>query len=327
MKTLITGGSGFVGSAVVLELLKRGKEVRALVRSRERVGNLSGLDVECVEGDLLDRESLRVAVHGCDQVYHAAALYSHWQLDPTLFYRVNVQGTRNLLDACLKQGAPRVVYTSSTAALGAHGRTPADESAQFNLADTGDHYYRSKHQAEQVALEFTDKGLPVVIVNPTNPIGARDVKPTPTGALILSVLKRQLPGYVDGGINVVDVDDVAVGHVLAMEKGKPGEKYVLGNSNLSIKAYFGLIAEVGGGRAPGLRIPLPLAITTAFLYEAIARVTNKPPLTSVSWVKIGSHYSFWDSSKAIRELGLPQTPIRESLKRAMAWFRVKGYLA
>ncbi len=326
MKTLVTGGSGFVGSAIVLELLKRGKEVRALVRSRERLGNLADVCVELIEGDLLDRASLERAVQGCGEVYHAAALYSHWQSDPSHFRRVNVQGTRNLFEACLEAGAPRVVYTSSTAALGAHGKTPANETAQFNLADTGDPYYASKCEAEQVAVEFATKGLPVVIVNPTNPIGPRDIKPTPTGGLILSVLKKQLPGYVDGGINLVDVDDVAVGHVQAMERGKPGERYILGNTNLSIKEYFELIAEVGGGRAPALQIPLQMAVATAALYEAMARVTKKPPLTSVTWVKIGSHYSFWDSSKAIRELGLPQTPIRESLKRAIEWFRARGYL-
>ncbi len=327
MTTLVTGGSGFVGSAIVLELIKRGKEVRALVRSRARPGNLAGVDVEQVEGDLLDCESLRRAVQGCDEVYHAAALYSHWQRDPSLFDRVNVQGTRNLFDVCLEHGAPRVVYTSSTAALGAHGKVPADESAQFNLESTGDHYYMSKHRAEQVALEYAAKGLPVVVVNPTNPSGPRDFKPTPTGGVILGVLKRQLPGYVDGGINLVDVDDVAVGHVRAMEKGKPGEKYIFGNTNLSLKEYFELIAEVGGGRAPSLQIPLPLAVGSAALYEAIARLTNKPPLTSMSWVKVGNHYSFWDSSKAIRELGLPQTPVRTSLQRAIEWFRAQGYLA
>ncbi len=326
MKTLVTGGSGFVGSAIVLELMKRGKEVRVLVRSRARPGNLAGIDVEQVEGDLLDCESLRRAVQGCDEVYHAAAIYSHWQRDPSLFDRANVQGTRSLFDVCLEHGAPRVVYTSSTAALGAHGETPANETAAFNLADTGDPYFMSKYRAEQVAQEYASKGLQVVIVNPTNPIGARDIKPTPTGGLILSVLKRQLPGYVDGGINLVDVDNVAVGHVRAMERGRPGEKYILGNTNLSIKEYFQLIAEVGGGRALSLQIPLPLAVGAAVFYEAMARVTNKPPVTSVSWVKVGSRYSFWDSSKAIRELGLPQTPIRASLQRAIDWFRAKGYV-
>ena len=326
MKALVTGGSGFIGSAVVMELLRRGQPMRALVRSKEQPGNLAGLNVELAEGDLLDQDSLHRALEGCDRVYHLAAVYANWLPDRSVINRSNVEGTRNLLQACLDRKIERVVYTSSVAALGAHGQTPADESAQFNLADTGDMYHLSKYQAEQVALEFAGKGLPVVTLNPSNPIGPRDLKPTPTGALILSVLKGKLPGYVDGGINVVDVEDVAVAHVRAMEKGRPGEKYVLGNANLSIRDYFQLIAEIGGGKAPTMRIPLPFAVATAYLYEAVAAVTQKPPLTTPGWVKVGSHYSFWNSSKAVRELGLPQTPVRESLKKAIAWFREKGYL-
>ncbi len=330
MKTLVTGGSGFIGSAVVMELLKRGQpmrpQVRALVRSKERTGNLAGLPVELVEGNLLDRDSLHRALEGCDRVYHLAAVYANWLPDRSVILRANVDGTRNLLQACLERKVERVVYTSSVAALGAHGKTPADESAQFNLADTGDRYYLSKYQAEQIAVEYAGRGLPVVILNPTNPIGPRDWKPTPTGALILSVLKRKLPGYVDGGINLVDVHDVAVAHVIAMEQGRPGEKYVLGNADVSIHDYFHLIAEVGGSKAPAMRIPLPFAVATAYLYEAVAAITHKPPLTTPGWVKVGSHYSFWDSSKAIRELNLPQTPIRASLKQAIDWFRDKGYL-
>ena len=326
MKALVTGGSGFIGSAVVMELLKRGQPIRALVRSKEQTGNLAGLPVELVEGDLLDRDSLHRALEGCDRVYHLAAVYANWLPDRSVILRANVDGTRNLLQACLERKVERVVYTSSVAALGAHGKTPANEAAQFNLADTGDTYYLSKYQAEQIAVEYAGQGLPVVILNPTNPIGPRDWKPTPTGALILSVLKGKLPGYVDGGINLVDVQDVAVAHVTAMEKGRAGEKYVLGNANLSIHEYFQMIAEVGGGKAPAMRIPLPLAVATAYLYEAIAAITRKPPLTTPGWVRVGSHYSFWDSSKAIRELNLPQTPVRESLKKAIDWFNDKGYL-
>ena len=325
MKTLVTGGSGFVGSAVILELLKRGENVRALVRSRAHPGNLADIDVELVEGDLLDGDSLKRAAQGCDKVYHVAAVYANWLVDMSEMGRANIQGTRNMLQACYDCGA-RVVYTSSVAALGAHGKSTANESAQFNMASTGDPYYLSKYQAEQVAVEFAAKGLPIVIVNPSGPLGPRDIKPTPTGQLILDVLKNRLPGYVDGGLNFIDVDDLAVGHVLAMEKGKSGERYVMGNANLSLKEYFQLIAEIGGGRAPVLQIPAPFAIATAYLYEAIAAITKKPPLTTVSWVKVGSHYSFWDSSKAIRELGLPQRPIRESLRCEIEWFRQKGYL-
>jgi dihydroflavonol-4-reductase len=326
MKTLVTGGSGFIGSALVLELLRRGQAVRALVRSREHPGNLAGLDVELVEGDLLDRESQHRALEGCDRVYHLAAVYANWLRDRSLIRHTNVEGTRNLLQACLERKVERVVYTSSTAALGAHGKTPADESAEFNLGYTGENYFISKYQAEQVALKFASKGLPVVIVNPTNPLGPRDIKPTPTGGLIINLLKGRLPGYVDGGINVVDVDDVAVGHVLAMEKGQPGAKYILGNANFSIREYFQMIAEVGGGKAPSMKIPLPVAVATAYLYEAIAAITQKPPLTTPGWVKVGSRYLFWNPTKAIRELGLPQTPVRDGMQKAIAWFRENGYL-
>jgi len=326
MKALVTGGSGFIGSAVVMELLRRGQPMRALVRSKEQPGNLAELNVEVVEGDLLDRDSLYRALQDCDRVYHLAAVYANWLPDRSIIFRANVDGTRNILQACLERRVERVVYTSSVAALGAHGKMPANESAQFNLADTGDVYCLSKYQAEQIAIEYASKGLPVVILNPSNPIGPRDIKPTPTGTLILSVLKGQLPGYVDGGINVVDVEDVAAAHVMAMEKGRLGEKYVLGNANLSIRDYFQMIAEVGGGKPPAMRIPLPFAVATAYLYEAVAAVTHKPPLTTPGWVKLGSCYSFWDSSKAIRELGLPQTPVRESLGKAIAWFREKRYL-
>lgn len=326
MKVLVTGGSGFIGSAVVRALLQHGQAVRALVRTLDRPGNLAGLDVELIEGDVLDRPSLDRALQGCQRVYHLAAIYANWLPDRSVIQRVNVDGTRNLLQACLEHNVERVVYTSSTAALGAHGQLPADETARFNLVDTGDAYYLSKYQAEQVTLEFAAKNLPVVIVNPTNPIGPYDIKPTPTGRLIIDVLKRRLPGYVEGGLNVIDVEDVAIGHLMAMDKGRPGEKYILGNTNFSIREYFQLIADSGGGKAPTLKIPLPIAIATAYLYEAAATVTRRPPITTVGWVRVGSHYAFWDPSKAIRELGLPQTPVRASLQRAIDWFRAKGYL-
>jgi dihydroflavonol-4-reductase len=326
MKTFVTGGSGFIGSALILELLKRGQTIRALVRSREHPGNLAGLDVELVQGDLLDFDSLNRAVQGCDHAYHLAAVYANWLTDMQVIARVNVEGTRNFLQACLNGHVSRVVYTSSVAALGAHGNTPADETVQFNLASTRDEYYLSKFHAEKVALEFAAEGLPLVIVNPTNALGPRDSKPTPNGQLIIDVVKGRLPGYVDGGLNFIDVEDVAVGHLLAMEKGRVGERYVLGTSNLSIKEYFQWIAQVSGARAPSLSIPAPLAIATGYLYETVAAITKKPPTTTASWVKVGSHYSFWDSSKAVRELGLPQHSIRESLKREIDWFREMRYL-
>jgi dihydroflavonol-4-reductase len=232
-----------------------------------------------------------------------------------------------VLAACRKAGIQKVVYCSSVAALGAHGKKPADERARFNLTETKDHYYISKFRAEQVALKFAREGLPVVIVNPSNPIGPRDITPTPTGALILQILKGQLPGYVVGGINLIGMTDCVRAMVGAMDKGKIGEKYILGNRNVTIKEYFDLIVEVAGrGRSPFIRLPKWLAVFSASGYEALAWLTGKPPMTSRSWVRVGSHYSWWDCTKAREALDLGQTPIEESLAEAVDWFEKNGYL-
>jgi dihydroflavonol-4-reductase len=328
MKYLVTGGSGYIGSSVVRELLSEKKnKVKVLVRPSDDLRNLDDLDVELVQGDITDYHSLVAALNGCDRVFHLAAIYAIWLPDPRLMYWVNVQGTKTVFEACLNKKIKKVVYTSSVAALGAHGKDqPANESAQFNLWHTRDHYYISKYRAEQVALDYFKRGLPVVIVNPTNPCGPRDIAPTPNGQLIINVIKGKLPGYVDGGINVSDIDDTAKGHVLAMEKGKPGEKYVLGNTNVSVKEYFDLIAQIGGGKSPSIRIPKSVAVFSGYLYKGLADVIKKPPVTTAAWVRVGSEYSFWDSSKAINELGMPQTPIRESISSAVGWFRANGKL-
>jgi dihydroflavonol-4-reductase len=326
MKVLVTGGSGYIGSAVVRQLAKSGQEAKVLVRESDDLRNLAGLDVEYAYGDVRDYHSLEGALDGCDRVFHLAAIYAIWLPKPRLMDEVNVQGSKNVFEACLSRGIEKVVYTSSVAALGAHGREPADETATFNLAHTRDRYYLSKFRAEQVALDYCRRGLRVVIVNPTNPCGPRDIAPTPTGQLIINVVKGKLPGYVDGGINVSDVDDTAIGHVKAMEKGRPGEKYLLGNANLSVKQYFDLIAEIAGVKPPAFRIPKPIAELFGYLYQGVATVTRKPPTTTAAWVRIGSHYSFWDSSKAVNELGMPQTPVRQSIESAIAWFRENGYL-
>ena len=224
MTTLITGATGFIGSAVARELTDKGEKIRCLVRETSNLKNLDGLPVELSIGDIQDIDSVQRALKGCDHVYHLAAVYANWLPDPGLMYRVNEEGTRNVLTVCREAGIQKTVYCSSVAALGAHGKTAADESAQFNLNSTKDHYYISKYRAEQVALEFFRKGLPVVIVNPSGPIGPRDIGPTPTGALIINLLKGKFPGYVDGGINLIDVTDCARGIVAAMEKGQAGRK-------------------------------------------------------------------------------------------------------
>ena len=327
MTVLVTGATGFIGSAVAHELSAKGARIRCLVRETSNMKNLDGLYVEIAYGDIRDMESVRRALKGCHSVYHLAALYANWLPHSGLMYQVNEEGTRNVLTACREAGIQKIVYCSSVAALGAHGKIPADESAQFNLNSTRDHYYISKYRAEQVALEFARSGLPVVIVNPSNPIGSGDIAPTPTGALIINLLRGKLPGYVDGGINLIDITDCARGILAAMEKGRAGEKYILGNRNLSIKAYFDLIvATAGRGQSPSLRIPVWLAVISGFGYQLLARINRKPPVTSASWVRVGSHYSWWDCTRARENLLLGQRPLDESIADAVKWFEKNGYL-
>ena len=327
MTVLVTGATGYIGSAVARELAENDTKIRCLVRETSNMKNLDGLYVEIAHGDIRDIESVRRALKGCERVYHLAAVYANWLPDSGLMYRVNEEGTRNVLTACRKAGIQKIVYCSSVAALGAHGKIPADESAQFNLNSTKDHYYNSKYRAEQVALEFSRSGLPVVIVNPSNPIGPRDISPTPTGALMINLLKGKFPGYVDGGINLIDVTDCARGIVTAMEKGRAGEKYILGNRNVSIKEYFELIVKAAGrGKSPSLRIPAWMAVFSGFGYQMLARFNGKPPVTSASWARVGSHYSWWDSTKARENLGLGQRPLEESIADAIQWFETNRYL-
>ena len=309
------------------ELSEKGIKIRCLVRETSSMKNLDGLYIEIAHGDISDIDSVHRAMKGCDRVYHLAAVYASWLPDPGLMYRTNEEGTRNVLTACRDAGVQKVVYCSSVAALGAHGKTPADESARFNLNSTKDHYFISKYRAEQVALEFARTGLPVVIVNPSNPIGVRDIAPTPTGALIINLLKGKFPGYVDGGINLIDVTDCARGIAAAMEKGQAGQKYILGNRNVSIKDYFDLIVNVAGkGKSPPLRIPAGMAVFSGWGYQMLSRITGKPPVTSASWARVGSHYSWWDCTRAREELNLGQRPLEESIADAIMWFETNGYL-
>jgi dihydroflavonol-4-reductase len=325
MTILVTGATGYIGSAVVRALLDKGENIRCMVRQTSDRQNLEGLDVEYAYGDVRDIDTIRHALKSCDRAFHMAALYAIWLPKPGLMYQINEEGTRNFLLACKEANVEKIVYCSSVAALGAHGKNPANETARFNLNATKDHYYISKYRAEQIALKFAREGLPVVVVNPSNPIGPRDIGPTPTGALILSIIKKKLPGYVDGGINLIDMTDCARGIVSAMEKGAPGEKYILGNRNLTIKEYFDLIVRVAGcGRSPFIRLPSWIAVCSGFGYELLSLATRKPPITSASWVRVGSHYSWWDCAKARRELALGRRPIEESLAEAVEWFRSNG---
>ena len=327
MKTLVTGATGFMGSSLVRELLKDGVEIRVLVRENSDTRNIDGLDVEKTYGDIRDGESVKSALKGCDTFYQTAALFAFWVPDNKAFYDINVEGTKTSLNAALEQGVEKVVYTSTFAAVGFSGADkPANEDTEYNLWDTGNHYSRSKYLGEVEAKKFCEKGLPVVIVNPAMVIGVRDIKPTPSGEMILNVLNKKTPGYVDSGGNFVDVEDVARGHILAAQKGRIGERYILGNENLSMKDYFALIGEVAGVEPPKRKMPYPLAITMAYGFQFLSAIAKKPPVITPSMVRMIRSPAYFDCSKAVNELGLPQTPVRETVEKAVNWFRENGYV-
>jgi len=324
---LVTGGTGFVGSHVVRALLEKGRRVRALVRPQSRRENLEGLPVEIATGDLTDPGSLPAALSGVDTLYHVAADYRLWTADPGELYRANAGGTESLFAAAAKARVSRVVYTSSVAALGltADG-SPADETTPVDRAKIIGHYKKSKYDAERVAEAWAARGLPVVIVNPSTPIGERDIKPTPTGQLIVDFLNRRLPAYVDTGLNLIDVRDVAAGHLAAAERGRPGERYILGHRNMTLKEILDLLASLTGLPAPTVRLPHWIPLAAAAVTTGIAQVTRRPPRVSLESVRMSTHRMFFDPSRAVRELGLPQTPVEQPLSRAVAWFREHGYV-
>ena len=327
MKAFVTGATGFIGSNVVRALLKRGVEVCALVRRGANRNNLVGLDVELVEGDLLDFDSLKRGMDGCEQVYHVGALYSFWVRPRRLIYDVNVEGTRNVLQAAMDERVERVVYTSSVAALGLReDGQPADETTPVGFSNIIGDYKKSKYLAEQVALEF-DRDLPVVIVNPSFPVGPGDIKPTPTGQTILDFLNRKMPAYVDTGMNVVDVEDVALGHLLAAEKGRVGERYILGGENLTMKQLLDLLAEITGLRAPRFRLPYHPILAMSFLNAGFCTLfPSCTPRMTPQTIRMSRHLMFFNPSKAVEELDFPQTPAREALGKAVAWFEENGYV-
>jgi dihydroflavonol-4-reductase len=328
MKTLVTGGTGFVGANVVRMLLQRGTEVRALVRPRSDTQNLDQLDVELVAGDLRDRGSLEAALEGCDTVYHVAAMYALWAPNPKEIYDSNVTGTVNLLEAAGRAGVEKIVYTSSVATIGLpKDGTPGTEEVPLPPEDLVSDYKRSKYLAEQEVLQYVRRGLPVVIVNPSFPVGPWDVKPTPSGQIIVNFLRGKIPAYVDTGLNVVDVEDVAIGHIMAAEKGRIGERYILGHANLTLPALFQLLEQVSGMRAPRIRIPYGFAYLSACVSECVARtITHRPPFVTLAGVRLSRKRMFFDASKAVRELGLPQTPPVKALSQAVQWFRAHGYV-
>ncbi len=327
MKTLVTGASGFIGSTIVRKLLKTGMDVRVTVRRDTDTKNIDGLDVERVHGDIRDRDAIRKALKGCDSLYHVAAYFAHWSLNKNLFYDINVEGTKTILEEALSQGLEKVVYTSTSNTIGSHGAgNYVNEQAVFNGWKTGDHYAISKYLAEIEAKKVCDKGLPLIIVNPTLVIGVRDIKPTPSGAMIVDIVNQDMPGFIDGAINVIDVEDVASGHLLAAQKGKIGHRYILGNENLSVGDFFKSVGEISGVKSPKLRLPYPVALALGHLFELGARITKKPPVVSASQVIIGNMGEHFDNSKAVNELGLPLTPIEKTIADTIQWFRENGYI-
>jgi dihydroflavonol-4-reductase len=327
MKVFLTGASGFIGGHLLRALLGSGAEVRCLVRDSSPRRNLEGLDVEVAVGDLRDADSVCRAMEGCRVVYHCAADYRLYSSKPEELYDSNVQGTRHVLRAAHKCGVQRVVYTSSVGALGlTSDGTPADENTPVSLEAMVGHYKRSKYLAERVAEEWAADGLPVVIVNPSTPVGDGDLKPTATGGMILDFLNRKTPAYVDTGLNLVDVRDVVAGHLLAAEKGRVGRKYILGHRDMTLREIFETLGRITGLSAPRIRVPHWLPLGFAAVDTAFSRLTGRVPRVPLEAVKLSKYKMFFDPSRAVEELGLPQTPVEEALGRAVEWFRANGYV-
>ena len=327
MKAFVTGATGFLGAHVARVLAEQGADLRLLVRSTSDLRNIEGLKADRVTGDLRSAPSLEKAISGCDVVFHVAADYRLWVKDPEQMYRANVEGTRALLEAARKNGLRRVVYTSSVATIGfTSNGTVADEGSPVELADMIGHYKRSKFMAEQVAMEAGRAGQDVVIVNPSTPIGEMDIKPTPTGRIVVDFLKKKFPAYVDTGLNLVDATECARGHVLALEKGRRGERYILGGENLTLKQILDKLAAITGLPSPRVKVPYFMALATGVVDELVTgRLRGKEPRATIDAVRMGQKKMFVSSAKAEHELGWSIVPVDGALRRATAWFRAKGY--
>ncbi|HWA46521.1 MAG TPA: hopanoid-associated sugar epimerase [Hypericibacter adhaerens] len=328
MTTLITGATGFVGSALARKLIARGERVRVLVRPTADRRNLEELDVEIAAGDLTDPASLAAAVKGCEALFHVAADYRLWVPDRARMFESNVEGTRRLMQAAGEAGVTRIVYTSSVATLLPRpGGTPAGEEDAGGAGDMIGAYKQSKHAAEIVVREMIERqGLPAVITHPSTPIGPRDIKPTPTGKMVVDAASGRMPAYVDTGLNVVHVDDVAEGHILAFERGRIGRNYILGSENMSLAEILGLVAAMTHRRPPRIKLPHGLVIPIAGLAEIGARLTGREPFTTREAVKLARKTMFFTSDRAIEELGYRPRPAREAIADAIAWFREHGYV-
>jgi dihydroflavonol-4-reductase len=323
---VVTGASGFIGHHVARVLCARGEKVRVILRKTSRREHLAGLPVEIVEGDLGEPASLARALAGASRLYHVAAAYTFGARDPAYIYADNVEGTRNVLQAAADARVERIVYTSTVGALATSTRdSMSDETTPVSQRDIVSHYKVSKYLAQQVAEEFAAGGLDVVIVNPSAPVGPGDAKPTPTGKMIVDFLKGKMPAYVDTGLNLIAVEDVAEGHRLAALNGKRGEKYILGHENMHLREILEMLALVSGRKAPRVQIPHAVAYAAAACSEVKARLTGGSPQIALESVRMARKFNFVDASKAVRELGLPQTSIEAALKRAVDWFRANGY--
>lgn len=333
MKCFVTGGSGFVGANLVHELNARGHEVVCLLRPKADLRGLEGADYQTIKGDLSDEALLKEAMAGCDWCFHVAASYHLWLPDYGPMYEANVEGTRRVLNAAHAAHCSRIIYTSTVGCIGLPKMgskiiTPTNEAAPVSEKQMSNHYKLSKWKAEVVARDLADKGLPIVIVNPSAPIGPRDVKPTPTGKVIVDFLNRDMPAYLDTGLNWVHVRDVAAGHVLAAEKGRIGERYILGNSesNWSMKEAFAVLEDLTSVRAPRVKIPYFVAWSAAQVDETLSKFTKKEPKAPLAGVRMAKYKMFFNPQKAIDELGLPQTPARDALGEAVDWFKSHGFV-
>ena len=319
VKAFVTGGTGFIGANLVRLLLEKGYSVRVLVRSTSCLTNLQRLNVEIVQGDINDPD-LRQSMQGCQVLFHVAAHYSLWQTDREAVYRNNVLGTRNVLKAARQAGIERTVYTSSVAAIGVEEGVSVNETHQSPIDKLVGHYKKSKFLAEQEALKAAQSGQEIVIVNPSTPIGPWDIKPTPTGEIILRFLRRQMPFYVDTGLNFIDVRDVAQGHLLALKQGQSGERYILGHQNLTLKALLDQLAQITGLSAPRSTVPVWLPLSVAWIDEQILAPLGKTPSVPLDGVRMSKQAMYFDASKAVKELGMPQSSITTALQAAVEWF-------
>ncbi len=328
MKAFVTGATGFIGSHVARLLMEQGADLRLLVRRSSRTDNIADLRAERVEGELREPESLRKAMSGCEFVFHVAADYRLWVRDPEQMYKANVEGTHAIIRAAQEAGVRRVIYCSSVATMGfTQSGEIVNEDTPVSLADMIGHYKRSKFMAEQIALEAGSKGANVVVVNPTTPIGEQDIKPTPTGRIIVDFLKRKFPAYVDTGLNLADVKEVARGHLLAMEKARPGERYILGGENLTLKQILDKLSVLTGLPAPTMKVPHGVAMAfAAFDQFFTGTLMGKEPRATIDAVKMGRKKMFASSAKAQRELGYRVVPVESALQRAVSWFQEHGYV-